>query len=78
MSLPDEQARALVSARQFLVSLCVPSKTPKIPRLVRHEARCRLKHFPLSWDWKRIVEDPSAMKTAQDMEEHYQNTFWEE
>jgi hypothetical protein len=78
MSLPDEQARALVSARQFLVSLCVPGKTPRIPKSVRHEARCRLKHFPLSWDWKRIAADPHAMQTAQDMEEYYRKTFWEE
>jgi hypothetical protein len=78
MSLPDEQARALVSARQFLLSLCVPGKTPRVPRAVRHEARWRLKHFPSSFEWKRIVEDPIAMETAQAMEEHYRTTFWEE
>jgi hypothetical protein len=78
MSLPDEQARALVSARHFILSLCVPGKTPRIPKVVRHEARCRLKHFPSSFEWKRIVEDPHAMKTAQVMEEYYRKTFWEE
>jgi hypothetical protein len=78
MSLPDEQARALVGARQFILSLCVPGKTPKIPKAVRQEARRRLKHFPLSWDWKRIVDDPHALQMAEDMEEYYRKTFWEE
>jgi hypothetical protein len=78
MSLPDEQARALVGARQFILSLCVPGKTPRIPKAVRHEARRRLKHFPLSWDWERIVDDEAAMKTAQDMEDYYSKKFWEE
>jgi len=78
MSLPDEQARTLVGARNFILSLCVPGKTPRVPKIVRHEARRWLKHFPLSWDWKRIVDDPHALQTAQDMEDHYRTTFWEE
>ena len=71
MSLPDEQARALVAARQFLVALCIPQETPKVPRVIREEARRRLKHFPLSWDWKRIIDDEVAMKSAQELEEYY-------
>ena len=77
MSLPDEQAKAMVAARQFLVALCIPQKTPKVPKVIREEARCRLKHFPLSWDWKRIVDDEAAMKDAQELEDYYRKTFWD-
>jgi hypothetical protein len=76
MSLPYEQARALVAARQFLVDLCFPHKTPRIPKSIRQEASNRLKHFPLSWDWEQVVDDQAAMKTAREMEDHYLKTFW--
>jgi hypothetical protein len=76
MSLPDEQARALVQARQFLLSLCIPHETPRVPRKVRQEARNRLKHFPMSWDLKRIVDDSAAMKQAQDAETFYLKRVW--
>ena len=50
----------------------------RIPREVRHEARRRLKHFPLSWDLPRIVETPGALDHMQETEEFYREQFWKE
>ena len=76
MSLPTEQARALVSARQFILNLCIPGKIKKIPRAVRLEARARVKHFPMSWDLERIVADDFAMSHMEEMEEYHRKEFW--
>jgi hypothetical protein len=78
MSLPMEQARALVSARQFILNLCIPGKIKKIPRAVRLEARARVKHFPMSWDLERIVADDTAMDHMQSLEDDYHREFWKE
>ena len=55
MSTPVEQARAIASARRFLLDLCIPGKIKRVPRAVRLEARARVKHMPMSWDLPRIV-----------------------
>ena len=77
MSLPAEQARALAAARDFIVRIC-SRETKRIPTAVRQEARCCLKHFPMSYDLPGIVSNDHAMKQMQDMEEHYRKQFWEE
>ena len=71
MSLPREQAVALIQARQFLLSLCIPQETPRVPRAIRAQARNRLKHFPMSWDLPGIVDDPASMDAARDAETFY-------
>ena len=71
MSLPREQAVALIQARQFLLSLCIPQETPRVPRVIRAQARNRLKHFPMSWDLPGIVDDPASMDAARDAETFY-------
>ena len=78
MSTPLEQGRAIAAARRFLFDLCQPSKTPRVPREVRLEARARVKHMPMSWDLPRIVEDEGAMKHMEEIEEHYRKEFWED
>lgn len=78
MSTPVEQARAIVSARRFLLDLCIPGKIKKIPREVRLEARARVKHMPLSWDLERIVADDAAMDHMEELEEWHRKRFWEE
>jgi hypothetical protein len=57
MSTPLEQARAIASARRFLLDLCIPGKLKRVPRAVSIEARARVKHMPMSWDIPRIAED---------------------
>jgi len=78
MSTPCEQARAIVSARRFLLDLCVPGKIKRVPRSVRLEARARVKHMPMSWDLERIVADGLAMDHMQELEAWDRKQFWEE
>jgi hypothetical protein len=46
MTLPDERYRAVIRTRQFLLNLCNPQHTPRVPKIVRDEARYCLRHFP--------------------------------
>lgn len=50
MTMPDERYRAIERAREFLRDLLDPKKTPKVPRHVRQQAYCVLKHFPGEFD----------------------------
>jgi hypothetical protein len=46
VTIPAEEARAIVHTREFLWMLCVPQETPDVPRVVRVLARQLLKHYP--------------------------------
>ena len=50
MTLPDERYRAVVQTRRFLLDLCNPQHTPRVPKLVRETARSMLRHYPSDWD----------------------------
>jgi hypothetical protein len=50
MTLPDERYRAVRQAEQFLKDLCDPSKSPRVPKAIRHQASSILRHYPCSWD----------------------------
>lgn len=78
MSLPDEQARALVNAKHFLLDLCVPGKIKRIPSEVRQMARCLVKHYPCSWDLPRLVNDKFSMRQMERHEEKYRQQFWDQ
>jgi hypothetical protein len=54
MTLPDERLRALFSAREFLVELMQPDKTPRVPRDIRQWASRVLKHYPGPFDLERM------------------------
>ena len=46
MTLPDERYRSLMATKYFLIQLCSPRLTPRVPRAVRKEALSLLKHYP--------------------------------
>ena len=46
MTLPDERYRALRWAEQFMRDLLDPSKTPRVPKNIRAQARSVLRHYP--------------------------------
>lgn len=46
MTLPDERYRAVQYTEQFLKDLCNPSKTPRVPRIIRQRAHSLLRHYP--------------------------------
>ena len=56
MTLPDERYRAIVETRRFLIDLCNPSHTPRIPKLIRDTARSMLRHYPSIWDMNAASE----------------------
>lgn len=50
MTLPHERTRSLLFTEEFLLSLCNPKETPRVPSSVRkHALRC-LRHYPTSFD----------------------------
>lgn len=46
MTTPPEMVQSIISARRFLYSLLDTKETPRVPSVVRREARGRLKHYP--------------------------------
>lgn len=60
MTLPDEEVRAVASARRFLYKLLNPEATPGVPSAVRMEARRISKHFPLLDDSPAAISSPRA------------------
>lgn len=70
MTMPDERYRSLVETRKFLLSLLVPSITPKVPKKIREQARALLKHYPTEY----FIDDLCVklpMDYAKDMEPLY-------
>jgi hypothetical protein len=64
MTLPDERYRAVRYARQFLMDLCDPKKTPGVPKVIRSQASSILRHYPNDWDMTRAAEaTPEVFQT---------------
>lgn len=64
MTLPDERYRSVKYARQFLQDLCDPNKTPRIPSIIRNQARGILRHYPSDWDMERACQGaPDVFQT---------------
>lgn len=55
MTLPDERYRAVRMAEQFMLDLCNPKKTPRVPQAVRAQARSVLRHYPSEYDLDRAA-----------------------
>ena len=56
MTLPDERYRAVRMARQFLQDLCDSQKTPRIPNVIRSQARGILRHYPSDYEMDRASD----------------------
>jgi hypothetical protein len=56
MTMPDERYRAVKMAEQLLKDLCDPTKTPRVPKLIRQRASGCLRHYPGTWDLDRAAE----------------------
>jgi len=46
LTLPVERKHSIKNTEQFLLSLCDPKQTPRVPREVRDRARSLLRHYP--------------------------------
>ena len=56
MTLPDERYRAVIWTELFLKDLCNPTKTPRVPKHIRDQARSLLRHYPSTWDMNRAAD----------------------
>jgi len=56
MTMPDERHRAVVETERFLRELCDPKATPKVPSIIRSQARSLLRHYPSRLDMERACE----------------------
>ena len=57
MTLPDERFRAVMMTMRFLTDLCNPNVTPRVPKVVRQQARSLLRHYPSHSDMKQASEN---------------------
>jgi hypothetical protein len=55
MTLPDERYRSIQWAERFLIDLCDPKKTPRVPKEVRRQASSILRHYPSKWDLDQMA-----------------------
>ena len=46
MTLPVERKNAVLYTEQFLIDLCNPKVTPRVPGHIRDRARGLLRHYP--------------------------------
>lgn len=56
MTLPDERYRSVVQTRRFLLDLCNPEHTPRVPKLIRETARSMLRHYPSDYDMNKAAQ----------------------
>jgi hypothetical protein len=56
MTLPDERYRAVKYTYQFLCDLMDHTKTPRVPKAIREQARSCLRHYPSEWDLRQAAE----------------------
>ena len=57
MTLPDERYRSVTRTRDFLLDLCTPAASPRVPSHIRDRARALLKHFPTDRDLDTVAEE---------------------
>lgn len=50
MTLPIERTNAVLNVERFLMDLCNPKKTKRVPSEVRDRARSLIKHYPRKFD----------------------------
>jgi len=56
MTLPDERYHAVIRTRQFLLNLCNSQHTPRVPKIIRDEAKYCLRHYPTQYELDRACE----------------------
>jgi len=56
MTLPIERTNAVLNTEKFLLKLCIPNQSPRVPKAIREEARRLLKHYPSKYNMKHIAD----------------------
>lgn len=70
MTLPDERYAAVIRTKKFLMDLCNPAETPRVPRDIREQARWCLRHYPDTWEMQQVA-NASPQIFAEKMEPVY-------
>jgi hypothetical protein len=64
MTVPIERTNAVIRTQKFLLDLLDPKKTPRVPRLIRQDARNLLRHYPSEFEMNIIAEREDDMEVA--------------
>lgn len=64
MTLPDERYRALINTRDFMRSLLDRLATPRVPLVIRRQARSCLKHYPWESDLEKLASSEPGILQA--------------
>ena len=70
MTMPDERYRAIERTRTLLFNLISAEHTPRVPKIIRDEARYCLRHFPTRFDME-ITADKAPEVFQEHMEPLY-------
>jgi hypothetical protein len=64
MTVPIERTNAVIRTQKFLLDLLDPKKTPRVPRLIRQDARNLLRHYPSEFEMNVIADREDDMEVA--------------
>ena len=56
MTVPIERTNAVMWTEDFLVDLCDPKKTPRVPKAIRDQAKRLLRHYPSKFEMDVIAK----------------------
>jgi hypothetical protein len=56
MTVPVERTNAVMWTEDFLLSLLDPKQTPRVPKIIRTEARRLLRHYPSKYEMGVIAD----------------------
>lgn len=57
MTLPDERYRSLVRTKEFLIELLNSQSTPRVPAIIRQQARGLLRHWPDNYHLEMMCKE---------------------
>jgi len=70
MTLPFERYNAIKYTEDFLLSLCDPKKTPRVPRSIRQRAYALLRHYPGGYNLDVMATKcPEVIQTPRPIDE---------
>lgn len=56
MTMPRERKVAVKNTEAFLLALCNPKETPRVPKAIRQRAKQLLKHYPSDYYMEEAAE----------------------
>ena len=56
MTTPVERTNAVIYTEEFLLDLCDPKTTQRVPKAIRERARHMLRHYPSKFEMQTIAD----------------------